>query len=414
MTMNALITAARAPHALAMIRSFGEKGWRVTAGDSTRLSMGLYSRHVAKKLLYPEVTEKPKEFLQTILHELENTPYDLLCPTFEEIFLLARVRDKLDQLVPHLVPPYEELLALHNKASLAELCARHGVPSPMTLQPASLDELDAKADELAYPVVIKLAETNNSLGLNYADDAEQLRKRYRKLVNFFRLEPAQYPLVQQKIEGEILFSLFFADRGETVGQLIYRPLRMFPEGGGTAFYREAIRHERIERLAHDFIAKLNWHGFIGFDFIIDKNDGTPYLIDANPRPTPAYNTGLAAGIDFTQMLINLSTKKKPVPNLTPREGVRSKMLFVEILWFCFQFLPGKSYFRRVRDALSVFKKRVFVPDVHRRDDRLPSLILTLYTNWFMFVINTIKPRRGGFMYGCNYDRALANKVLDDV
>jgi len=409
--LRVLVTSSRSPHALAAIRSFGEKGFEVTAGDNTRLSPGMYSRYAARRLLYPSATEKPVAFIEALLEELRRTPYDLLFPTFEDIFVISRQRERFSELVRHLVPPYDRMMAVHNKSSLAELCTVHDVPAPHTATPASLDDLEPIAADLDYPVILKLAEGNNSLGLSQARNPQELCKRYRKLVRFFSLEPGRFSLIQKKVEGDLIFSLFLADRGNVVGQLIYKPIRMFPEGGGTAFYRESIRHEQAEQIAADFIEKLGWHGFIGFDFMIERGTGVPYLLDANPRPSPAYNTGLASGVDFTQQFVDMAQEKKPAVMLKPTEGVRSKTLFVEIIWFGFQFLPGKGYFKRVRDAMSVFKKRVFVNDVHRSDDRLPSLVLAIFVWYFLFVINVIKPKRGGFMFGCNYDRAIADKSM---
>ena len=409
--MKILVTSARAPHALAVIRSMGERGHEVVAGDSTRLAMGAYSKFVTRRFWYPSVTERPAAFLAALEAELQRERYDLLFPTFEEIFLIARQRERFAALTNLIVPSYAELMAVHNKGSLARLCREHQIPTPDTIHPQSLTELEQLAPGLRYPVAIKLVEGNNSTGLSYADDAATLLARYRKLVSFFKLEAPYLPLVQRKVDGEMIYTLFLADHGEIVGQLIYRPLRMFPESGGTAFHREAIRHPAAEEASAKFIRALNWHGFIGFDFIVDEV-GQPQLIDVNPRPNPAYNTGLAAGIDFTGQFLEMLAGRRPAPQIAAREGTRSLMFFVECLWFVFAQMPGKDYVRRVKNVWRwMFRRGEFVGDVHRSYDRLPSLILWLYTNYFMFIINTIKPNKGGFMFGCNYDRALSDRLL---
>jgi predicted ATP-grasp superfamily ATP-dependent carboligase len=408
--LRVLITSTRTPHALAAVRSFGEKGWEVTAGDSTRLSMGKFSRFVTKRLLYPPMTERPTQFVEALLHEVSTTKYDLIFPTFEEIFLIARFRKQFAEHTTVLLSDYDDFMRIHHKTSLTNLSRELGVPVPPTVQPADLAEMEALAEELPYPAVIKLPDVNNSLGLSFAENANELKKKYAKLVKFFRLSGRRMPLIQKKIEGDLIFSLFLADRGETVGTLIYKPIRMFPEGNGTAFYRESIRNQVAEKSGAALIEKLKWHGFIGFDFIVDNDTGKPYLIDANPRPNPAYQTGLGAGVDFTQMSIDMATGNEPEPNLEPREGVRFKTLFVETIWFAFQFAPGKHWWRRVKDAFSVFKKRTFNPDVHRKDDRLPSFMMYLYINYFLFVINPIKPKTGGYCYGCNFTLDTADKV----
>ena len=409
--MKILIPSCRSPHALAAIRSFAAKGFEVTAADCTRLSPGLYSRGASRRFLYPSATEKPAEFADAMVAELDRGKYDLLFPTFEEIFLFSRIRDRIPASVKHLVPEYGRMMAVHNKASLAGLCAKHEIPTPGTWSPQSREECERLASEVEYPVVIKLTEGNNSTGLTYADNAAELIAKWTKLTDFFGLQPGGMPLIQKKVPGPLIYSLFLADHGEVVGALIYKPIRMFPDSGGTAFYRESIRHPAAEEFSREFIKALDWHGFIGFDFIDDPQTRVPLLIDVNPRPNPAYNLGLASGVDFTQMFVDMALGRKPAANPAPKPGVRTKFLFSEMIWFAFQFAPGRGYFKRVKDAMTVFQKREFNPDYYLAGDLKPSLVLILYVHYFMFIINTIKPKKGGFMFGCNYDRALADRTL---
>jgi hypothetical protein len=123
-------------------------------------------------------------------------------------------------------------------------------------------------------------------------------------------------------------------------------------------------------------------------------------------------------VDFVGMAIDLARGGRPEPQVEPVPGVRTKLWFVHWLWFSFQLLPGRGWWRRVRAAFASLRIRGFVPDVHRRDDPRPSLFMALLVPWFMFVIDAVKgprggPPRGGFMYGCNYDRATADRATAD-
>jgi predicted ATP-grasp superfamily ATP-dependent carboligase len=400
--MKILVTSARTPHALGAIRSFGDKGHEVVAADCTDLAPGLHSRFVSQRRLTPPMTERPREWAAWLLEEIRVGKYDLLFPTFEEIFLVARMQDLLRGRVGLLLSPYEMFQRVHHKAALAGAAAGAGVRVPETHQPDGAEAVKKLTEIITYPAVIKLPDVNNSLGLTFVDTPEALVESHAKLVTEYGLSGKRLPVIQPKIEGELLFSLLLADHGETVGQLFYKPLRMFPEGNGTAFYREVVRSPAAEAAAQTFVRHLGWHGFIGFDVIIEKKTGEPVLIDANPRTTPALQTGLKAGVDFTGMAIDISRSAKPSANLAPREGVRTKTLFVEILWFLNMTRIGRGYFKRWREALSVFRKRTFYPDIHRKDDRRPSWYMTLFVFYFLFVINPKRKTNGGFCYSCNY------------
>ena len=408
--MRVLITSVRTPHAINIIRSFGALGWEITAADCTSLSPGLYSRFVTRRLVVPPLSENPAGFVDALCNELQRQEYDLLFPTFEDTFVVSLFRERFEQYTKVLVSDYSLFMKVHNKVSLTALCNEWGIATPPTWTLKSMNDLDSVAAQVEYPAVVKLPDVNNSLGLAFVDDAESLKKHVRKVVKFFGLTDDRLPMIQKKIEGDLIFSLFLADHGKTVGSLIYKPLKMFPDGGGTAFYRESVRNPEAEQLAQRLIEKLGWHGFIGFDYVIDPETGTPYLIDANPRVNPAYQTGECAGVPFTQMAVDIVSGKSPEPMLEPKPGVRFKTLFVEAIWFVFQFLPGKNYGRRVRDALSVFRKREFNPDVHRGDDKKPSLMMALFMHYFLFVINVYRPKTGGFMFSCNYNLGTEAKL----
>lgn len=412
--MRVLVTCARSPHALAAIREFGRRGWEVTAADCTRLSAGAHSRYVSRRLLWPNLTERPAEWLAACLAELKSQRVDLLFPTFEDTFLVSRFRDVLSRYTTVLVESYDKMMRVHHKMALNELAREVGVDVPETWQPADEADLLALAGDLPYPVVLKLPDTNNSLGLTFCDDAHGLATAWRRLVSSFGLSGDRLPMIQRKVDGDLVFSLFLGDHGRTVGSLLYEPLLMFPDGGGTAFYRRSVRHPQIEQLSMRLLEALGWHGFLGFDYILERGTGRPVLIDANPRTTPAVLTGQSAGVDFVGLAIDLFRREHPAPQVEPRPDVRTKLWFVHWLWFSFMLLPGRRWLQRLGAAFRSLFIRDFVPDIHRADDRGPSFVTALFVPYFMFVINTIKGARGGYMYGCNYDRRLAERIPPDA
>lgn len=286
-----------------------------------------------------------------------------------------------------LVESYDKMMRVHHKMSLNALAREAGVDVP---------------------------DTNNSRGLAFCDDALQLTRAWRRQVATYGLSGGDLPMIQQKVEGDLVFTLFLGDAGRTVGSLLYEPLLMFPDGGGTAFHRRSVRIPEVERASMRLVEALGWTGFVGFDYILEKGTRRPILIDANPRTTPGLLTGQAAGVDFVGLAIDLHRKDHPAPQLEVRPGVCTKLWFVHGLWFSFQLLPGRGWLRRLGAAFRSLRLRGFVPDIHRADDRRPSFVTALFVPYFMFVVNTLKGARGGYMYGCNYDRRLAERLAPDA
>lgn len=400
--MRALVTSCRSPHALALIRGLGAHGWEVTAADNTRLSPGLYSRYATRRLITPNMTEAPRAWLDSILSELATRAYDLLLPTFEETFLVARYRQALPARVRILVEDHDKLLRVHRKPELNRLAASLGVAVPQTWQPQDVEELRTITGDLPFPVVLKLPAANNSVGLATAGDPVELHDRWRRLAELFGASAGGMPLIQRRVPGRQVSTLAFAQRGELLGQMAYASRLTFPDSGGTAFLRETVRDECVEATAAKLVSALGWTGFVGFDFIVDEESGEPTLIDGNPRPTPAAALGKHAGVDFAAILDGV-VKGRTMPSRVAKAGVLSRTLFVHLLWIAFMLVPGRGWWQRLTRVLASLRQRTALPDVHDPTDKRPSWALALYTPYFMFIIDAIKGQRGGYMFGCNYD-----------
>ena len=205
-------------------------------------------------------------------------------------------------------------------------------------------------------MVLKLPTGNNSIGREYCDTMPELVERFQTLYSRETRRHADPPFVQQKIDGETIYTLMLCHEGRKLGEVIYRPLRTFPENGGTSSHRESIHHPRIAELTKRLAAATHWSGFLGLDFIVDRTDGTPYLIDANPRANPAVQLGYLGGVDWTRLLIEVLGGRHPVP-VTARPGVRNCTPLLDALWLIDALRPRRNWastlFQRFR---KVFKR----------------------------------------------------------
>jgi biotin carboxylase len=114
-----------------------------------------------------------------------------------------------------------------------------------------------------------------------------------------------------------------------------------PDNGGTSAHRESVRHDRIEQLTEYLAAKTNWSGFLGFDFIVSHNTHEPYLIDANPRANPGTNLGYMAGVNWTEIAMQLARGGQPETAIA-RPGVRTHSVLLDIAWLLERLLPVES------------------------------------------------------------------------
>lgn len=351
--MRVLVTGSSMFFAARLIQGLTAGGIEVTAADHHWWSVGK-SIPRTKWLRTPSLADDPTGYLSALVRELKSRPYDLLLSTFEESLLLAEFRDDVESLTALPLPPFETMWRLHHKPSLYDLCCELNIPTPPTVPRPNPLDLEREISALRFPVVLKLPTGNNSIGREYCLTMPELVERFGLLHAHQSRRHAESPFVQQKIQGDAIYTLMLCHAGRKLGEVIYRPLRCFPENGGTSSHRESISHPGIAALTERLAAATHWTGFLGLDFIVDHTNGTPYLIDANPRANPAVQLGYLGGIDWTELLIDALRGGYP-PSVTARPGVRNCTPLLDAMWIIDGLRPqqgwAKNLFRRIRKVL---------------------------------------------------------------
>ena len=85
-----LVTGARAPATLEMIRRLARAGHEMYAADSLRMPLSRGSRHLVKCFLVSSPRLAPRQYVKELSTIAERERIDLLIPTCEEIYYIAR------------------------------------------------------------------------------------------------------------------------------------------------------------------------------------------------------------------------------------------------------------------------------------------------------------------------------------
>ncbi|MFO1022333.1 MAG: hypothetical protein U0903_16805 [Planctomycetales bacterium] len=352
--MRVLVTGTSTFFAPRLIQGFAAQGVHVTAADDHWYSIGK-SIPGTKGVRTPSLSFDPGGYLQCLIGELKKQNYDILLPTFEESLLLAEFRHEVEEYTSLLLPSFDTMWKVHHKPSLFNLCRELDIPAPPTVTNPSLSHLEEQLRGLSFPVVLKLPMSNNSVGREYCHTLPQLIERFHAVYRQEKKRHAEPPFVQQKIDGDPIYTLMLCHSGRKVGEVVYRPLRTVPENGGTSSHRESICHPQIAALTERLAEATDWSGFLGLDFIVDRRDGTPYLIDANPRANPAIQLGYLAGVDWTSLLIDLQRGHTPA-SVTARPGVRNSTPLLDLLWLMDALAPRRDWAQtlvsRIRNVLN--------------------------------------------------------------
>lgn len=263
-----LITGARAPVCLDLMRRFARSGFSAEVGDCmgpalarfSRLSSG-FQRLASPRFEYPAFRA-----------QLEALPaYRAIIPTCEETFYCARAREELGR-SEIFCDRLEKLDRLHNKLRFALDSAEWPIQAPkshLLTDVAGLAQLPKPFAEYVFkPVYSRFA--SRTLVAPRGDLAARLD---------FRDGPW---LAQERVFGEEICLYAVAYEGRLNAVAAYRPV--YRVGLGAGIYLEPEADPRLSAFVGELVERLGFHGQLAFDLIREPN-GKLWLLECNPRAT---------------------------------------------------------------------------------------------------------------------------------
>ena len=238
--MKVLVTGLFEPAALTAIRRLGQLGHKVYAAEGHYLAFSAFSKYVTKRVRLPNMRHKPRAYAARLLEELESGKYDAYFPSYEEIILMSHYRDRIQAAVKTIIPEKAKLMRLHDKAQLAGLAKEIGVDTPEIVVPRSTEEAKKQIAAVELPVVIKMRKASGAAGMRIIHDRAKLAEEYFAVVKTNDLGENELPMLQQFVHGPTTCTLHLCDRGEVLGEVMYRGLRTMPRSGGTTVLRESL------------------------------------------------------------------------------------------------------------------------------------------------------------------------------
>ncbi|MCR4292374.1 MAG: ATP-grasp domain-containing protein [Candidatus Kuenenia sp.] len=312
---------------LAAVRSFGRKGFYVTAGERTRLATAIFSKYCSRRWVYSSPVISPVNFLNDLEAELKVGKYDVIFPMeFSTQVLLTNAANR--QMIERYtrLPFADESLAKkgNDKAFIMQYARERGIDVPTTYMVNNIEQLAAIAKETVYPALIKPRNSSGSRGIVYVKEKEELLTLYFKVHKEY-----PFPIIQEYIPdgGDVYgVGLLFNFQSEIRASFVYKRLRSHPVSGGPSTLRESVKREDVRDIAVSFMKSLRWTGVAHVEFKIDPRDGKPKLLEVNPRFWGSLQLAVESGIDFPFLLFKLAMEGDIEPVMDYNYGVRCRWL----------------------------------------------------------------------------------------
>lgn len=329
------VTDAQMRSSLAVIRSLGKKGIKVTAGEETRWATGFFSKYCNNKVVYPSPKKNKEEFVDFLIKHLKGTKYDALFPVAE--FCLVPIIENYDEISQYTrigLPRPEIFRAGFDKGITIRIAQENNIPCPQTYFINGLDDIKHLEKTLDYPIILKPCIGAGRRGVEICHSFPEIIEKYNK--NF---PEYGHQLLQEFIPSAGEFGIYTLLNRESKPRAVsaQRRIRSYPYIGGPSTLRETFKNEISDYsipLAFKLLQSMKWSGIAMVEFRIDSRDNIPKLMEVNPRFWGSLELSIFAGVDFPHLYYQMMIEGDINPAMEYSSGVQCRWLLPgDILWF---------------------------------------------------------------------------------
>jgi thioesterase domain-containing protein/carbamoylphosphate synthase large subunit len=254
--------------------------------------------------------------LRSIREAIETSKPDLVIPSDEymaahlhNLYALARPADCADAnlraLIARSLGDPEQLPILHARNEIASVAGATGVRSPTTAIISNEVDLSNQLGTIGYPAVLKTDGSSGGLGVAVVHNQADSKRAFRRLAAPPSIVRAIKRLIIDRDANLVLPCLQRFRSHVTVQRFVFgRPVNVavacwngkvlaqvcvevLASNGatGAATVVKVIEHRGVSQAVELMTCRLKLSGLCGFDFILDSKDGSPQLIELNPRAT---------------------------------------------------------------------------------------------------------------------------------
>lgn len=334
--MKLLVSNCHTRMGYAVACSLVRAGHQVVAAAARVPTMMRGVSGVVAEVAHPDPFVHEDEFIRVLSDAAARYEIDAFLPVHEEMFVVARHRDRLAP-TPVIAPGFDELMRVQDKYEVFRMANALDIPTPATYLLCGRMSPREVAQNIGYPMVIKPRFGSGASGVvvirNEADLAQA--QELVKPGNDRRL------IAQQWVPGH----------GAGIGTLVWnqrlaaisghKRLREIPIRGGTSTARVTYASEPLAAAAARVLGACGLQGVAMVEFRVDETSGRHWLLEINPRYWGGLPTGIASGVDFPAHHVACAIGNIPASVLRPNQLVESRWLLGEMRAFAEHLRAGQ-------------------------------------------------------------------------
>lgn len=343
--ITVLITAAGnvfMPGTTACLKNNGERNIRLIGADmnddSTMLEM--------VDAYYPVPRGDDASYVDVLLDICKKETVDVVLPIMSvELEALAKNRGRFEEIGTKVsVSEIEPLEIANDKLKLLDYMKKQGLPCAEFKAVSSIEELKKTAFEMGYPnqkVCIKTTHGSGSRGFRILDAAQSKLERFlhekpnsdsvslEEMVEILSGSDALRDMIVMEYLPGIEYTVdLLADKGNVLYNCARRSTNM-----DNSIMLDGIVdcNPAVLNICRVVVEKLGLDGNIGFD-VKCREDGTPIIMECNPRITAGIPLFKAAGVNLPYLCVKKLLGEE-LPKVEAKNGTKMKRRYCEM--YCY-------------------------------------------------------------------------------
>jgi len=338
-----------------------------------------FSRRFRKHFLAPS-TSRQEIFARAVEKLVKRVKFDAIFPLSE--WTLTPLSEDRKNIEPYVNLPIASQNAIQtclDKDATLELAKKNGVPVPKTINPKNTIELKDSAEKIGYPCVVKprwsvvwTKDCAYSRRAGFVNSPAEMIAAYEGINRFF-----PHPLIQEYVPGVNYSVAALYNHGSARAFCCIKVQRAWPRTGGNSCCREsAPLDSRMKGYAERLLEDMDWHGIAEVEFRLDARDGTPRMMEINPRFWGSLSVAIGAGVDFPYLLYKVAADGDCTAVSGYKVGVKGRYLEQELLYLTSLLKNSQSNtgsggnLRMLANWLRLYEPDLFY-DLFELDDPLP-------------------------------------------
>lgn len=315
------------PAVLQALKSNSERDIRVIGVDIRPSAAGLYLADQGYLVPPRSAGEQLLEFLFDICHQ-EKVSIIYPLSTEDQEFFASKEESFKARNISVIVSSLSALQTANDKLRLYEFASSNGIPCPAFEPIRSLEQLEQAARRLGFPehpFVLKLNRGTGALGFKVVypsvDPSQRLLDRNNQIVAFQEvvgwlgaLESWPPLHLAEYLPGSEYSVDVLCNNGKILSAVTRLRLSTLH---GLALHAQVVEEPDVQDFACQLVAKL------GLSFVVNVQfrravDGTPKLMEINPRIPGTIGLTVAAGVNMPYLALKIvlnETFEIPPPRL---------------------------------------------------------------------------------------------------